>query len=132
LKLLLTHIFGIYIINFSHYTVIVSFTDEGVLDTEPNTVSLRREIPIRDYNDNPPVFIGRPYSASISETSAIGSLVEVMPTIIVTDRDEGRNSDIYLSCFSDKKFENDDICDVFLVSTEKVGTIFSKLAKLQL
>lgn len=94
--------------------------DEGVLGTEPNTVSLRREIPIRDYNDNPPVFIGRPYTALISESTAIGTDILVSPQIIVTDQDEGRNAEISLSCFRDGE-KDADVCDTFQVNTEKFG-----------
>lgn len=90
------------------------------MGTEPNTVSLRREIPIRDYNDNTPVFIGRPYTTSISESTPIGTDILVTPQIIVTDQDEGRNSDIYLSCFRDGEKEAD-VCDTFQVNTEKLN-----------
>ncbi|XP_055535431.1 cadherin-23 [Wyeomyia smithii] len=101
--------------------VIISLTDEGTLGTEPNTVSLRREIPIRDYNDNTPTFIGRPYSASISESTKPGSIVKISPDIIVTDLDEGMNADVKLSCYLDPSKENDDICEVFEVRTEKIA-----------
>ncbi len=96
------------------------FTDEGVLGTEPNTVSLRREIPIRDYNDNSPVFHGRPYTASISESTNLQTEIVVHPQIIVTDRDEGQNSDVNLSCFNDGN-KDSDICETFHVVTEKIS-----------
>ncbi|GAB0099897.1 cadherin EGF LAG seven-pass G-type receptor 3 [Sergentomyia squamirostris] len=99
--------------------VIISITDEGVLGTEPNTVSLRREIPVRDYNDNPPIFIGRPYSASLSESTPIGSVVNITPSIVVTDRDEGMNADVTVSCFSEASMDTYSVCDVFSVTTEK-------------
>ncbi|XP_058460277.1 cadherin-23 [Malaya genurostris] len=101
--------------------VIISLTDEGTLGTEPNTVSLRREIPIRDYNDNTPTFVGRPYSASLSESTKPGSIVKISPEIIVTDLDEGMNADVKLSCYLDPTKENDDICEVFEVRTEKIA-----------
>ncbi|XP_055609536.1 cadherin-23 [Uranotaenia lowii] len=101
--------------------VIISITDEGVLGTEPNTVSLRREIPIRDHNDNAPTFVGRPYSASISESTKPGSVVKISPDIIVTDLDEGMNADVELSCYLDPAKENDDICEVFEVKSEKLA-----------
>ncbi|XP_049539119.1 cadherin-related family member 2 isoform X1 [Anopheles darlingi] len=101
--------------------VIISITDESVLGTEPNTVSLRREIPIRDYNDNAPVFIGRPYSATISEATAPGSNVTVTPDIIATDQDEGVNAELSFSCYQDPTKGSDDICDVFAVHTEKIA-----------
>lgn len=90
------------------------------MGTEPNTVSLRREIPIRDFNDNPPVFIGRPYSTSVSESTKPGSLIDIKPNIIATDKDEGVNAEVSFSCFKDKSQDHDDICDVFDISTEKV------------
>ncbi|XP_001653880.2 cadherin-23 isoform X1 [Aedes aegypti] len=101
--------------------VIISITDEGVLGTEPNTISLRREIPIRDYNDNAPTFVGRPYSASMSESTKPGSTVKISPEIVVTDLDEGMNADAKLSCYLDPTKENDDICEVFEVKTEKIA-----------
>lgn len=95
--------------------------DEGVLGTEPNTVSLRREIPIRDYNDNPPVFIGRPYSTSVSESTKVGTFIEIEPKIIVTDRDEGVNAEVTITCSREGLSDNDDICDVFDITTEKIS-----------
>lgn len=53
----------------SSYSVIPS--DESLFGAEPNTISIRREIPVRDYNDNAPMFIGRPYSSTISEASSL-------------------------------------------------------------
>ncbi|XP_058830626.1 cadherin-23 isoform X2 [Topomyia yanbarensis] len=101
--------------------VIISLTDEGTLGTEPNTISLRREIPIRDYNDNTPTFIGRPYSASLVESTKPGTAVKISPEIIVTDLDEGMNADVKLSCYVDPTKENDDICEMFEVKTEKIA-----------
>ena len=79
--------------------VIISITDEGVYNTEPNTVSLRREIPVRDFNDNHPTFVGRPYSSSVSESLPVGAEVLVKPTIIVYDRDIGINAELSIKCF---------------------------------
>lgn len=105
-------------------------TDEGVSGTEPNTVSLRREIPIRDYNDNAPVFIGRPYSTSLSESTPLGSVIDISPNIIVNDKDEGRNADVTISCYGEK---DPDVCDTFNVATEKIDdgnfTVIVKLRK---
>uniref|UniRef100_A0A182IQZ1 Cadherin domain-containing protein n=1 Tax=Anopheles atroparvus TaxID=41427 RepID=A0A182IQZ1_ANOAO len=101
--------------------VIISITDEGILGTEPNTVSLRREIPIRDYNDNPPVFVGRPYSATVSESTRPGSNVSVVPDIIATDQDEGVNAELSFSCYQDPTKGADDICETFAVHTEKMA-----------
>lgn len=78
--------------------VIISITDEGVYGTEPNTVSQRREIPVRDYNDNQPTFYGRPYTASVSESLPVGGELIVEPPIIVVDRDEGLNAEVQIKC----------------------------------
>lgn len=115
---------GTHIYNSTQFKVINSTfvvnkkTDDGVLGTEPNTVSLRREVPIRDYNDNPPVFIGRPYTTSISESTPLKSTIEIHPAILVTDRDEGQNSDLTLSCFDDNE-KDADVCETFHVQTER-------------
>jgi len=106
--------------------VIISLTDESILGTEPNTISLRREIPVRDYNDNAPLFVGRPYSASLSESTPVGSMVDIMPAIIVTDRDDGKNAEIALSCVTDP-VHPDEICDIFRITTEKVLIVFLKI-----
>lgn len=95
----------------------MSITDEGIDGLEPNTVSLRREIPIRDYNDNVPMFIGRPYSTVVSESTPVGSIIEVSPNIIVTDRDEGKNAEVTLSCYGEK---DADVCDTFKVETDRI------------
>ena len=93
-----------------------NITDEAVGSEEPNTVSLRRIIPIRDYNDNKPTFLGRPYSARIVETSKIGHVLNISP-IIVIDRDEGINAEVTLSCYREKNEEVDSPCDYFNVVT---------------
>ena len=91
-------------------------SDEGIGGSEPNTVSLRREIPILDVNDNPPEFHGRPYSFTVAETTHVGSVL--YSNITVTDKDGGVNADIVLSCASDK--DNEDVCSTFGIETEKV------------
>ncbi|XP_037949446.1 cadherin-23 [Teleopsis dalmanni] len=96
--------------------VIISITDEGIYGTEPNTVSLRRVIPVRDYNDNHPTFIGRPYTASVSEALAVGDELEIKPNIIVIDRDEGINAELRITCVPEN-----DICDTFAVSAERIS-----------
>lgn len=78
--------------------VIISITDEGIYGTEPNTVSLRRVIPVRDYNDNQPLFVGRPYLISVSESLPVGSILEVKPPIVVIDRDVGNNAELQIKC----------------------------------
>lgn len=83
-------------------------------------MSLRREITVKDFNDNAPQFIGRPYSSVISEETPIGSIIEVSPNIMVTDKDEGKNSKVILTCIpTDGDF--DDICDIFDVVTDRIS-----------
>ena len=50
------------------------------------------DVTVLDLNDNPPVFVNRPYHAVVSKEAAVGS-----PVITVTalDRDKGSNGDIY-------------------------------------
>ncbi|ALC44966.1 Cad74A [Drosophila busckii] len=96
--------------------VIISITDEGVFGSEPNTVSQRREIPVRDYNDNQPTFHGRPYTASVSESLPVGAELAIAPAIIVTDRDEGINAELQLKCVPEN-----DICDIFGIRAVKLA-----------
>ncbi|XP_024085574.1 cadherin-23-like [Cimex lectularius] len=92
--------------------VIISITDESVGGAEPNTVSLRREIPVLDVNDNSPEFLGRPYSVVLMENTKPGS--EVFSNITVVDADSGHNAEITLSCISGG-------CDTFSITTEKIS-----------
>ena len=97
--------------------VIISITDEGVADSDPNTVSLRREIPVLDVNDNAPVFKDRPYSLSVSEATKVGA--RLYDKVLVSDADGGLNADITLACVSSGP--EDTACKHFKVETEKVG-----------
>lgn len=100
------------------------FSDESIFGSEPNTVSLRREIAVKDYNDNAPQFIGRPYSTSVSEETPVGSIIEVSPNIMVTDPDEGKNAEITLTCLptmGDSTESDDNICDIFDVVTDRIS-----------
>ncbi|XP_045446649.1 cadherin-23 [Melitaea cinxia] len=103
--------------------VIISITDEGTEDMEPetNTVSLRRVIPIRDINDNPPVFHNRPYIVNISEATPVGSEIEVTPKIIVTDRDEGDNANIKVKCSAKERGSDSEACSVFRIGTDVIS-----------
>lgn len=86
-------------------------------------MSLRREIAVKDANDNAPHFIGRPYSTSVSEETPVGSIIEVSPNIMVTDPDEGKNSEITLTCMPtmDDTESDDNICDIFDVVTDRIS-----------
>ncbi|XP_012262137.2 cadherin-23 isoform X2 [Athalia rosae] len=99
--------------------VIISITDEGVAGSEPNTVSLRREIAVLDENDNPPVYHGRPYAARVPESARVGSALLPPGTITVTDEDGGVNADVVVRCVASSR--DDDVCEVFDVATEKLG-----------
>lgn len=98
----------------------IPFPDESIFGSEPNTVSLRREITVKDFNDNAPQFIGRPYSTSVSEETETGSVIEVSPNIMVTDPDEGKNAELKLSCLPSNE-EYDEICDIFDVVTDRIS-----------
>jgi hypothetical protein len=98
----------------------IYISDEGIAGSEPNTVSLRREIPILDVNDNAPEFHGRPYSFSVAETTRVG--MTLFSNITITDEDRGVNADIMLSCAGDK--DNEDVCSTFGVVAEKVNITF--------
>ncbi|XP_075970125.1 cadherin 74A [Anticarsia gemmatalis] len=100
--------------------VIISITDEGIANTEPNTVSLRRVIPVKDVNDNPPVFHNRPYIVNISEATPVGTEIEVNPKILVTDRDVGENARIRVTCSSKAKGSDAEACATFRVETDMV------------
>ncbi|PZC83942.1 hypothetical protein B5X24_HaOG206691 [Helicoverpa armigera] len=100
--------------------VIISITDEGIADTEPNTVSLRRVIPVKDVNDNPPVFHNRPYIVNISEATPIGTEIEVNPKITVTDKDEGENARIRVICSTKEKGSDTEGCATFRIQTDMI------------
>nr|XP_003700747.1 PREDICTED: cadherin EGF LAG seven-pass G-type receptor 2 [Megachile rotundata]XP_012134616.1 PREDICTED: cadherin EGF LAG seven-pass G-type receptor 2 [Megachile rotundata] len=99
--------------------VIISITDEGVAGSEPNTVSLRREVAVLDENDNPPVYHGRPYAARVPESALVGGLLIPPGTITITDRDGGVNADVHVECVPASR--DDDVCEVFNISTEKLA-----------
>ncbi|XP_052751367.1 cadherin-23 [Galleria mellonella] len=101
--------------------VIISITDEGVANTEPNTVSLRRVIPVKDVNDNPPVFHNRPYIVNISESTPIGTEIEVTPNIIVTDRDDDINARIRVKCTTKEKGSDSEACNTFGIVTDMIS-----------
>lgn len=50
----------------------------------------------------------------------MGSEIEIHPKIIVTDRDEGQNSEISLSCFRNAN-RDADICDTFRVQSQQIS-----------
>lgn len=88
-------------------------TDETTPDEEPSTVSLRREIPIIDVNDNLPLFGSTQYSFSISEGTKIGTVV--YNNITISDKDFGLNSMVNLFCVQSLD------CRVFSISLQIVS-----------
>ena len=70
--------------------------DEKGSTSEPNIVSIRREIIVEDRNDNPPKFSELTYSFSVNETASVNS--QVFNRILVTDADAGSNAEIKFSC----------------------------------
>lgn len=93
------------------------FADEPIKESDTNTVSLRREITIIDVNDNPPEFLGRPYSFSVPENAPVGTII--YNNITVVDKDVGSNGEISMTCF-----QNNEPCVTFNLLTEKVCTAF--------
>lgn len=86
-----------------------------------NTVSLRRIIKVKDFNDFHPSFLGRPYSAEVLETSKIGHVIDTSP-ISVIDKDEGVNSEVTLSCYREEiQGSHESPCDYFDIVTIKRG-----------
>lgn len=79
-------------------------------------MSLRREIAIIDVNDNPPEFLGRPYSFSVSEDTRVGTIIYSNVTVI--DKDIGLNSEISMTCI-----QNNEPCVTFNLLTEKVSNV---------
>ncbi|XP_050671945.1 cadherin-23 [Leptidea sinapis] len=100
--------------------LVISITDEGIANTEPNTISLRRVIPVKDINDNPPVFHNRPYIVNISEATAVGTEIEVSPNIIVTDDDEGDNAKIVVTCTPKERGSDAEACATFRIDTHMI------------
>ena len=50
------------------------------------------DVDVLDLNDNPPVFVNKPYSAIVSRQAAVNSkVIQVM----AVDADKGSNADIY-------------------------------------
>lgn len=97
--------------------VIISITDEARESSEPNTVSLRRVIPVTDVNDNPPVFLNRPYIVNISEAAPVGAELQINPKILVTDRDAGLNANLLVTCSTREKGSDAEACATFRVET---------------
>lgn len=91
------------------------FSDEPIKDSDTNTVSLRREITVVDVNDNPPEFLGRPYSFIVPENTQVGTII--YSNITVVDKDIGLNGEISLTCV-----QNNEPCVTFNLLTEKVST----------
>lgn len=81
-------------------------------------MSLRRIIPIRDFNDNRPTFLGRPYAAKVVETTEVGTDLDVAPMVVI-DKDAGVNSELKLTCLRENIEEFDSPCDYFAIIAER-------------
>lgn len=79
---------------------IITITDERVFGDEPNTVPLRREIPILDVNDNRPKFHGIPYSLTVLESASPGATL--FSQMRITDADGGSNAEVTLQCVKEQ------------------------------
>ncbi len=99
--------------------------DEGLDGSEPNTVSLRRDVPVLDVNDNAPTFRDRPYSFSVSEATKLGA--RLFDKVLVSDSDGGLNADISLVCVPSGP--EDTACKHFMVETEKVRLVCRPVAR---
>ena len=74
-------------------------------------------ISVLDRNDNSPQFQGSPYRFSVAETETVGQTV--FTEVKVTDADEGRNSEIQLSCLAAQS--SPDACETFQISPSRLG-----------
>ncbi|KAK7083295.1 hypothetical protein SK128_010006 [Halocaridina rubra] len=95
--------------------VIITITDERVYGDEPNTVPLRREIPILDVNDNLPVFHGTPYRLTVLESASPGATL--FSKMRITDADGGSNAEVTLQCV---KTETPQACAKFEIREARV------------
>lgn len=66
------------------------------------------------------MFIGRPYTTTISESTSVSSTIEVTPQILVTDKDSGVNSEITVNCMNDETNDSE-ACESFYITTEKIS-----------
>ncbi len=76
-----------------NFTLPVRATDQGNPLFRRST-DAELFVSVEDVNDNPPVFVGAPYSEMVSENAAIGVVVA---TVAAVDDDEGRNAEITYS-----------------------------------
>ena len=74
-------------------------------------------ISVLDRNDNSPQFQGSPYRFSVAETETVGQTVYT--EVRVTDADEGRNSEIQLSCLPEQS--SPEACETFQISPSRLG-----------
>lgn len=62
-------------------------------------MSIRREIPVTDRNDNAPKFSDSSYLISVNETAAVNT--QIFNKILVTDADSESNSEVKLTCLQE-------------------------------
>jgi hypothetical protein len=98
-----------------------------VNDSDPNVVSLRREIQVLDVNDQRPAFQGVPYTFKVSEDAAVG--MTLFRAIRVSDADAGSNAELKLRCDENK---DKDACETFETRLVRGGDgTFHGLVKLR-
>ena len=95
--------------------VIVSIHDEAFQHIQP----FRRQIKVIDKNDNAPTFVKNVYKFDVDETVTVGKVL--FTQIGVSDRDEGANSIVKLTCVKESSPE---ACDIFNIK-EQVNQFLS-------
>lgn len=98
-----------------HESEFIFLTDDPVHESEPNTISLKREIPVIDVNDNYPMFNSDQYEFTVSESIKQGTVL--FKNITISDIDFGLNSMINLFCVQSVA------CQMFTVSAEMVSVL---------
>lgn len=75
-----------------HYELIVEVRSQERQRSVPRIAHVVVDVDVLDLNDNPPVFVNKPYSAIVSKQAAVNSkVIQVM----AVDADKGSNADIY-------------------------------------
>ncbi|KAK4297363.1 hypothetical protein Pmani_030214 [Petrolisthes manimaculis] len=95
---------------------IITVTDERVYGIEANTVPIRRQIPILDVNDNPPLYHNTPYTFTVIESASPGATL--YSQVKVTDADAGGNAEVKLECI---KEQTPKACEKFEVREARVS-----------
>lgn len=96
----------------SNFTLSIRATDQGNVMFRESTDAVIY-VTIDDANDNPPVFVGAPYNASVSENAAVGTSIA---RASATDLDLGTNADIAYSLdYNGGEFDIDTVSGIITV-----------------